>query len=313
MPNHGTERERFWKFQREMVAKIGGVGPRRLPPLVHEIQLPRFIHVHVDNGIEREISWDTGIGVNAEQIVALRSLGCPVSLRYLAGRGLIKVPKILMVSAKDGWLLKFCRSVGPEFFDSLEEIGFKAIICPNLSAYQHVEHRVWLDNRALIQIFMEKLLERGLPSIFYSYLEDSPIHQRWLVDYFRFNPSQSFIATGFDRKKRGKSFDRKLCLLAEVEQSLGRPLRVVLNCIVSRMREIRVASGLFPGRVHLMGSSVYLKSLKGKVLTVGETGSLQWLDGRTAFRPGWELFCHNATNLEQAVAAFAPDFFRPPS
>jgi hypothetical protein len=214
-----------------------------------------------------------------------------------------------MISGKDGWLRKFYRDLGAEFFASLRRVDFQAIICPNLSAYHHAEHRTWLDNRTLIQLFMERLLESGLPGVFFSYLEDAPVHNLWLTEYLRLNPTQQFLATGFDRKARGSFLEKRMTLLAQVEQDVGRPLRIILNCIVSRIKEIRVASKLFPGRVHLMGESVFQKSFRGKVLTVGEKGHINWSNGDNRSLPGAELFRHNARALEEALALEAPDFF----
>lgn len=309
MPAIGVERERFWIMQQDMMVRIGGVEPRELVPLRCQINLPRFIHVHMDTGLRDEIEWGMTLGVNAVDAVKIRAVGCPVSLSYLAGRGLSNTAKILMISAKDGWLQKFYSGLGVEFFESVRRADFQAVVCPNLSAYHHTEHRVWLDNRALIQRFMERLLEKGIPGIFFSYLENAPVHQRWLTEYFRLNPSQQVLATGFDRKARGAFFEQRMRLLAQIEQDLGRPLRIILNCVVSRIQEIRLASRLFPGRVHLMGQSLFHKSYRGKLLTVGERGHIQWSNGGDRFLPGPELFSHNARALEEALSIEAPDFF----
>ena len=120
---------------------------------------------------------------------------------YLGGRGLVGLPNVLVVSAKDGWLNRFCQTLDGSFAPSVKELGFSALIGPNLSAYRHTEHRVWLDNRAVCQQFMQQLpLEHGLPAIFHTYLERSAIHQDWLVEYLRLNRSQDHVATGFDCK-----------------------------------------------------------------------------------------------------------------
>jgi hypothetical protein len=49
----------------------------------------------MDTGLESEISWGRPLGVNAVDAVDIKGVGCPVSLSYLAKRGLINSPKIL--------------------------------------------------------------------------------------------------------------------------------------------------------------------------------------------------------------------------
>ncbi|MCP4550232.1 MAG: hypothetical protein GY835_27540 [bacterium] len=218
--------------------------------------------------------------------------------------------KILVISGRDDWIIRFVNSVNEPFFDSLRGLGFLAVICSNFSAYRHVEHKVWLDNRAAIRNFLQSLLEREIPGVFFSYLEDSPLHLEWLVRHFELNPSQDLVATGFDRGGANdiNTVRRRLDILSEVQEKIGRPLRVVLANIVTRLPAIRMAAERFPGRVHLLGQSVVLRSVKGSLLECSSHPQLKWRETAFEYKRGFELFEHNARILEEAVSE-VPGFF----
>ena len=78
-------------------------------------------------------------------------------------------------------------------------------------------------------------LRHGLPAIFHTYLENSPVHQDWLVEYLKLNPSQHFIATGFDRNAaNNRKFARlRIRLLESVERRAGRPLHIVFHTLLT--------------------------------------------------------------------------------
>lgn len=310
VPTDPGEKARFWDEQDRIVGRLGGVAPRALPPLVAQPDLPPIVHVHVKQGPEPPTPWPWPIGVYAKDAIRLGAPGRPPNERYLRDRGLDAARKVLVISGTDPWLAGFCRGLGPPFFVAVAQSNFGAVICPNLSAYHHAEHRVWLDNRAIAQNFMEACLVRGLPAVFHTYLEDAPEHGRWLVRYLELNPTQGIVATGFDR---GGGNDpafvrRRLEILAEVEQSLGRGLRVVLSNMLTRLWAIREASALFPGRVHLLGQSAFLRAVKGSLLTY-QSGVLRWREDAREYSRGTQLFLRNARVLQEAIADRAPSFY----
>jgi hypothetical protein len=251
------------------------------------------------------------VGVYSKRAVSIGQSGCPVNERYLRSRGIWAIPKVLVIGGKDRWLRGFSRGVGDEFFSGLTSANISAIVCPNYSAYRHVEHWVWLDNRAIGQRFMGLLLERGLPGIFHTYLEDSRVHIDWLVEYLRQNPSQHFIATGFDRGgANGPKFvSRRLDILTEVERRVGRPLHVVLSNLLTRLCWVNDLAAKFPGRVHLVGQSVFLRSVQGSELYLSANGHLNWRERAEGYERGVKLFQHNADILERAIREKCPDFF----
>ena len=313
VPTDPGESARFWEEQGRIVGRVGGVGPRALPPVAAQPDLPALVHVHVKQGPEPATPWPWPIGVYAKDAILLGAAGRPVNARYLRDRGLDGVPKVLVISGTDPWLAAFCRGVGPQFFDGLASWNFAAVICPNLSAYHHAEHRVGLDNRAIVRRFLECCLERGVPAAFHTYLEDAPEHARWLVRHLELNPTQRVVATGFDR---GGANDpafvaRRLEILAGVEQAIGRPLRVVLANVLGRLSAIRAAHRLFPGRVHLVGQSVFLRSVKGSEL-VRSGGWVAWRPDAREFARGVGLFLKNAEVLRGAIAEQVPGFFDRP-
>lgn len=310
MPSEPGEAARFWEEQGQIVDRVDGVGPRALPPVAAQPDLPPIVHVHARQGPEPPISWPWPIGVYAKDVIRLGAAGRPPNDRYLRDRGLDGVVKALVISGTDPWLAKLCRGLGPPFFEGLARSNFGAVICPNLSAYHHAEHRVWLDNRAIVQRFMECCLQRGLPGVFHTYLEDAPEHARWLVRYFQLNPTQHVVATGFDRGGGNNPafVRRRLEILAGVEQALGRPLRVVLANVLGRLAAIRAANDRFPGRVHLVGQSVFLRSVKGSELT--KRGDwLAWRRAAREYSRGVGLFLRNAEVLRGAIGEKVPGFF----
>lgn len=311
IPHEPEHESRYWALQSEKVRRVGGVAPRPLPPVEVQPVLPKVTHILGREGINPDTAWCRTMGVYARNAVGDQRRKCEVSPAYLGKRALLDEAKVLVVSAEDDWLNRFTRNVGEQFARSIRELGFAAVIGPNLSAYQHAEHRVWLDNRAVCQLVTEFSLRHGLPAIFHTYLEDSLIHQDWLVEYLRLNPTQEFVATGFDCRggNNARFVRRRLRLLERVQDRAGRPLRIVLHNVLSRIRVVRYASEVFPGRVHLLGRSVLLRSLKGSRLEIGSDGRSSWIVASSGVRPGLELFRENARCLEDALADAIPGFF----
>jgi hypothetical protein len=311
IPEHPEHEGRYWALQEERVRRVGGVAPRALPPVVAPPVLPKLTHILGREGTNPDAGWGRTVGVYARNALGDIRRGCAIRGEYLRARGLLQADKVLVVSAEDDWLNRFCGKLGEPFARSVREAGFSALIGPNLSAYRHAEHRVWLDNRAVCQLFMEFSLGRGLPAVFHTYLEDSTIHQDWLVEYLRLNPTQEFVATGFDCKGANNSrfVRRRIRLLERVQDRAGRPIRIVLHNVLSRIRIARLAHQAFPGRVHLLGRSVLLRSLKGSRLEFDAAGRSSWVEASAGYAPGLELFRQNARRLDEALAEVIPGFF----
>lgn len=309
-PKH-IEQRRYWDQQRDTIRVLGGVGPRQLPPLRRQPVLPRIVHVHVDQGHEETAEWSRPLGIHAEDALRHGEAGCPLDEGYLETRGLSRCLKVLVVSGKDELLSRISANVGAPFLDSVAREDIGGIICPNLSAYHHVEHRVWLFNRAIVQNFMAALLERGLPGIFHTYLEDAEPHQRWLIEYLRLNPTQRFLATCFDRGAANNQpfVRRRLRLLAVVQEAIGRPLSVVLSNVMTRLWVVQDASEFFPGRVHLLAPTLFQKSVHGELLVRTGPRRMKWRRRAMAVPRGNELFRRNAAVLASVLEEVVPGFF----
>jgi hypothetical protein len=307
-PDHAA---RHWKLQEEKVRRAGGVAPRSLSPVSSRPELPRVTHILGREGVNRGYAWDRTMGVYARNAIGDLRRGSEIQADYLENRGLLGAPKVLVISGEDGWLNRFCQTLDASFARSVRGMSFSALIGPNLSAYRHAEHRVWLDNRAVCQLFMQFALNHGLPAIFHTYLEDSAIHQEWMVEYLRLNPTQEYIATGFDCKggNNARFVRRRIRLLERIQHQAGRPISIVLHNIVSRIRIAKMAQEAFPGRVHLVGRSVLLRSLKGSRLDFDPEGRSSWMARSAGHQPGMELFRENLRRLDQALAAHIPAFF----
>ncbi|WP_169973985.1 hypothetical protein [Tautonia rosea] len=301
----------YWALQSEKVGRVGGVAPRPLPPVMTRPRLPAVTHILGREKIDLAEHWPTAVGVYARNAVGDQRLSCEIRREYLASRGILGVPKVLVVSAEDVWLNRFTQRVGTPFARSVGQLGFSALIGPNLSAYPHSEHRVWLDNRAVGQRFTEFALSNGLPAIFHTYLEDSRVHQDWLVEYLRLNPTQDCLATGFDCMggNNRRFVRRRIRLLERVQERAGRPLRIVLHNMLTRLWAVGAAWQAFPGRIHLVGRSVLLRSLKGSSLQINRDGGLQWVAADPSSQPGMRLFRANARRLDEAILGALPDFF----
>jgi hypothetical protein len=312
VPDGDLELARYWAEHRTRLKRIGGIDPQALPAVTRQPQLPSIIHVHPDQGFALEADMrGMTLGVYSKRAVSLSRTGCPLHDQYLRSRGLSDVRKFLLIGGEDRWLQRFSRGIGEEFFKSVASGNVCAVLSPNYSAFDHVEHWVWLDNRAIGQTFMRRLLERRLPGIFHTYLEDSSEHLQWLTEYLRLNPTQQFLATGFDRGGANdeRFVARRLEMLAEVENSIGRPLHFVFCNLLTRLGWVRRLVDLFPGRVHLVGQSVFLRSVKGSVLQILPDGKLIWKERAREHARGLELFRHNAAILEQAIRNRHPAFF----
>ena len=172
-----------------------------------------------------------------------------------------------------------------------------------------------IDNRALCQQFMGFALRHGLPAIFHTYLENSPVHQDWLVEYLKLNPSQHFIATGFDRNAaNNRKFARlRIRLLESVERRAGRPLHIVFHTLLTRLNHVKLAHAAFPQRVYLLGRSVVMRSYSGSSLSFNPNGTSVWQERDMSFHRGMDLFNHNAQQLHEALAEFTPGFFDEPT
>lgn len=305
------EAERYWRFQRDRVEHAGGVAPKGLPPVRLQPRLAKVTHIVGREPFDSRRCSGQEFGVYARDTLGPLREGFRIRPRALEKRGLLSVPTVLVISDRDDWLQDFYHFVGEPFAESVQAHNFTAVIGPNLSAYHHVEHYVWLDNRALCQQFTGFALKRGLPAIFHTYLEDSPIHQDWLVEYLKLNPTQKFIATGFDRNagNNGRFVKRRIKLLEAVERRAGRQLFVVLHTLMTRLNYIRMAHDAFPQRVHLLGRSVLLRSLGGSRLDFKPSGASVWHERDLDYAKGIELFNHNSRRLETALADFVPGFF----
>jgi len=312
VPDSELDLARYWAGHSARLKRIGGIDPQALPAVTRQPHLPPIIHVHPDQGFASEAGLrGMTLGVYSKRAVSLSRTGCPLHDQYLRSRGLSDVRKVLLIGGADRWLQRFSRGIGEEFFKSVASGNVCAVLSPNYSAFGHVEHWVWLDNRAIGQTFMRRLLEWGLPGIFHTYLEDSSVHLQWLTEYLRLNPTQQFLATGFDRGGANdeRFVARRLEMLAEVENSIGRPLHFVLCNFLTRLGWVGRLADLFPGRVHLVGQSVYLRSVQGSELQILPNGKLIWKERVKEHTRGLELFRHNAATLEQAIRNRYPAFF----
>jgi hypothetical protein len=311
IPEDPEHAGRYWALQVERVRRVGGVAPKALPPVVSPPVLPKVTHILGREGRNPDAGWGRTMGVYARNALGDLRRRCAIRPDYLRARGLLEPAKVLVVSAEDGWLNRFCGKLGEPFARSVREAGFSAVIGPNLSAYPHAEHRVWLDNRAVCQLVMEFSLGHGLPAVFHTYLEDSAIHQDWLVEYLRLNPTQEFLATGFDCMggNNVRFVRRRVRMLERVQDRAGRPMRIVLHNVLSRVRIAHLAHQAFPGRVHLLGRSVLLRSLKGSRLEFDAAGRSSWVGASSGHVPGLDLFRQNACRLDDALADVIPGFF----
>lgn len=311
-----TQVEPFWESERRRVEAVGGMEPQRLAPLLLQPRLSKVTHIvgrgeHFD---PRELM-PSSLGVYASDVVSDLKDGFHVQRELLAKRQLLDVEKVLVISAKDEWLRGFTRFVDRPFADSVLWLDFAAVMGPNLSGYHHNDHSVWLDNRAVCQQFMKFALERGLPAIFHTYLEDSMVHQDWLVAYLERNPSQKFIATGFDCNGTNNTrfVERRIQLLQEVQSRVGRKLHVVLHTVMTGLRLIKYAHDAFPKRIYLIGRSLVRDSFSGKSIHFRPDGASARTPRDPDYRPGMALFKHNARMHADALADFIPGFFDAPA
>lgn len=315
IPETDFERELYWQSQAKRVLDLGGMEPRPLDPLHIQPRLAKVTHI-VQRGdkLDPREPRPAVLGVRASDVLGPLKPGLHVQREKLAGRGLLDVEKVLVITAKDDWLDGFVGFVGRPFATSVLQLNFSAVMGPNRSGYHHNEHSVWLDNRALCQTFMGLALEHGLPAIFHTYLEDAQVHQDWLVEYLRLNPSQKFIATGFDCNgtNNERFVERRVQLLHEVEGRVGRKLHVVLHTMLTNLRLIRYAHDAFPRRIHLLGQSVVRDSFMGTSLSFSPEGESQRTYCDPDSRPGLALFNRNATMLNEALARHVPGFFDEP-
>ena len=311
IPEDDQESARYWQIQRERVAAAGGPAPQELPPVRLQPRLAKVTHIIGREPFRAQQSVPQELGIYARNAVGRLRHGLVVRPTALEKKGLLALPKALVISDRDDWLSDFFHFAGDPFAASVLEHQFTAVMGPNLSAYHQVEHWVWLDNRALCQQFMGFALRHGLPAIFHTYLEDSPVHQDWLVEYLKLNPSQHFIATGFDRNatKNPRFARRRIRLLEAIERRAGRPLKIVFHTLMTGLKYIKLAHAAFPQRVHLLARSVVMRSYTGSSLSFKSDGTSDWIERDMNFPRGIELFNHNARQLEAALANFIPGFF----
>ena len=314
IPENEQDAARYWSLQRERVASAGGIAPQALPPVRLQPRLAKVTHIIGREPFRAQQSTHQDLGVYARNAVGRLRNGLAILSTNLEKKGLLDRPKALVISDRDDWLAGFFHFAGDPFAASVLAHHFTAVMGPNLSAYHQVEHWVWLDNRAMCQQFIGFALKHGLPAIFHTYLENSPVHQDWLVDYLKLNPTQHFIATGFDRNafNNTKFARRRIGLLQDVEQRVGRPLHIVFHTLMTGLKYIRLAHAAFPQRVYLLARSVVMRSYAGSSLSFEADGTSRWQKRDMDFRRGIELFNHNARQLEVALADFIPGFFDAP-
>lgn len=311
IPREPQAQERCWEEQRRDIAIVGSVDPRQLPPVHRQPQLPRITHVHVNQGPQPRASWSQPLGVYAKDAFSHTPEGCQLSAQYLNSRGLRNCPKTVVITGRDRFLARVCANARGPFLDSLSRPDVTSIMCPTLSAYDYAEPRVWIMNRAIVQNFMQALLERGLPGVLHTYLQDTEPDQRWLIEYLQLNPTQHFLATSFDRGMANSASKTRLALklLREVQDAVGRPLHIVLGVLMTRVHAIKEACKLFPSRVHIIGQTVFMNSVKGSLLLHTQAGRLKWQPRAMAFPRGKVLFARNAALLAQVMRERVPGFF----
>jgi hypothetical protein len=266
IPGTPARQERFWQSLRRQAFIAGGVQPQALPPVTSAPALPRFLYIQQpERGHLRHGSDEMPVGIYGRRLITLNDPGCPIRRELLSKHGLSTRKLSLVLSGDDTWLRIFLSRLGPEFFRTACEIEFQGIIGPNLSAYGHSEHRVWLLNRAVCQAFQREMLLHGLPAILHTYLEDAPEHIQWLTEYLQLNPTQEYIATGFDHDADNDAafVERRIEILLEIQRRVHRPLNVAFGGLMTRVALIDKASDAFPGRTHFYASSIYNRSRKG--------------------------------------------------
>lgn len=309
VPPDPLEARRFFSELERRSRPFGGVGPRALPPVIRAPVFGPITHLHTRSRYDHSGPWPLTLGVRAREVVHLRD-GCRVHAPYMEGRNLVGRHHVLVITGRDDWLRSFLNRVADPFYESVKALGFSAIIGPNLSAYPNAEHRVWLENRSLAVRFMERMLEWELPGVFFTYLEDSEVHQEWLTEYLRLNPTQSHIATGFDNDGANdiRFVMRRLEMLSELEQRVGRELKVVLSNMLTRTEIVRWASELFPGRLHLVAGSVFQRSVQGSRLVFAE-GKVDWEERTKRFLRVRPLADYNFSGIEAHLRKEAPALF----
>ena len=77
-------------------------------------------------------AWGRTMGVYARNAVGDQRRKCEVRPAYLDKRSLLDRAKVLVVSAEDDWLNRFIRNIGEPFARSVRELGFSAMVGPNL-------------------------------------------------------------------------------------------------------------------------------------------------------------------------------------
>jgi len=279
----------------------------RLPAVRRQPVLPNFVHVYVDDRVGPSPPSNWHLGMQAKDVL-LRSSGFELNTAYLRQRGLETCPKVLLVWGEDEFLEPFCYGVGASFFASINRPDITAIICPNLSAYPHAMHRIWLRNRAINQIIMMGLLAHGLPGVLHTYIGDSTTDREWLVTYLSLNRSQRFIATGFENGGcRNRDFvKRTLERLAGVEAEVGRCLEVVLGSIMMELGSVRMATDFFPGRVHFVSASLAQKSTHGCLLKDFDGDKFVWQPNAKDIERGLPLFALNRRRFDAIVRREVP-------
>jgi len=311
LPRDQVEFERFLQLLGKEAASLGGVVPRQLAPVQVQPRLPRILHVHTDHG---HTSFGTGLpnglGILGRDVLRITSGGVRVDRAYLASRGLDQMQKILLLYGKDCFLIRLCRHLDDNFASAVKA-DFSAIIGPNLSAYVHVDHRVVIVNRAAAQTITGFFLRHGLPAIIHLYPEYCRQDIEWLTEYFRLNHTQDFLATGFDGGvwNNAHLVRNRFRVLADVQERIGRPLKIVVANILVHMRAIRLAADLFGDRTYLLGTRISHLSRCGQFASAAPDGTLSW---RRDFRTSKDrLLIHNASLHEQYIRRHIPRFFQP--
>lgn len=244
---------------RGLVAEAGGIEPRRLPPLARPVILPRWFQIIGTNRPLFRLMLPEA-GVNLTRVCQGRQMP---PLAFQEGHALpdmaSSAPGVpLVYFGRDSWFQDQAGWFDLASFQALALLEPGAVIGPNLSAFVGAEHRVWLINRAICQTVAGRMIEAGLPAVIHLFFEDLSHDVEWAAEYFRMNPTQNHLATGFDYDgdKSAANVDLTLEALQKIERAVGRPLHVVLNGVLTRFELIERVERLFPERCTFCGSSV---------------------------------------------------------
>lgn len=307
IPHDPADEARFWSNRRTYLDILGGIEPKRVSEPKKLPRLPQITHVHAESRLDFEFNWPSPMAIDAKDFIHIRHGEARFRIEKLRERFRDSQRLILYFSSKDPWYVgNLHKLMKRKFFDDLATADFDAVICPNLSCYGHSYHYVWQQNRAIIRNFYELAVESELPVVFFTYLEDSKPNQEWLTEFYQLNPFITTIATGFDRKAASNRCfaEIRFRLLQEIQDRIGRPLDILLTSALTSRLAVRRACSHFPGRVKLLGSSIFLRALKGSQLYSTPNDALRW-------RPSLQL-PRGLSILQASQAALLDNYSRIP-